>query len=113
MLISDNRYGAELVTDKGKVYKFDSIECLVNFAFAKNVVANEKYNLLVTYFSNPGKLNEARSAVYIHNDNFRSPMDLNVAAFSNVSDAQKFLSENGGRQITWIDVVEMVKQSTM
>ncbi|MGB5288980.1 MAG: hypothetical protein WBN42_10875, partial [Ignavibacteriaceae bacterium] len=26
MQISDNRYGAELVTDKGKVYKFDSIE---------------------------------------------------------------------------------------
>ena len=28
MMVMDKRYGAELVTDKGKIYFFDSIECL-------------------------------------------------------------------------------------
>jgi copper chaperone NosL len=31
MTIMDHRYGTEVVTDKGKVYKFDSVECLVEF----------------------------------------------------------------------------------
>ena len=29
MLIMDQRYGTEIVTTKGRVYKFDAIECLV------------------------------------------------------------------------------------
>ncbi len=46
MQISDNRYGAELVTDKGKVYKFDSIECLIEFAMVKNLIgdSNQKFS---------------------------------------------------------------------
>jgi copper chaperone NosL len=113
MLISDDRYGAELITDKGKVYKFDSIECLINFALAKNVVGDEKCILLVNYFSNPGILNDARSSLYIHNDNYRSPMGLNVSAFGNDSDVQKFLTGNDGKKITWLDVIEMVRQHSM
>src|SRR5690606_30570495 len=31
MTIADNRYGAELVTQKGKVYKFDAVECLTAY----------------------------------------------------------------------------------
>ena len=31
MMVMDKRYGAELVTDKGKIYFFDSIECLVGY----------------------------------------------------------------------------------
>ncbi len=45
MQISDNRYGAELVTDKGKVYKFDSIECLIEFAMVKNLIGDSNQNL--------------------------------------------------------------------
>ena len=109
----DDRYGAELITDKGKVYKFDSIECLINFALAKNVVGDEKYTLLVTDFAKPEKLIETKTSLYIHNENFRSPMGLNVSAFGINSDAQKFLAENGGEEITWLYVVEMVKQHSM
>ena len=31
MVIIDSRYGSELLTDKGKAYKFDAIECLIRF----------------------------------------------------------------------------------
>ena len=31
MVVSDQRYGAEIVTTKGKVYKFDSIECMAAY----------------------------------------------------------------------------------
>ncbi|OGU38157.1 MAG: hypothetical protein A2315_08125 [Ignavibacteria bacterium RIFOXYB2_FULL_35_12] len=113
MLISDNRYGSEVITDKGKIYKFDSIECLVEYALEQNILGDEKQTFLVTDFSNPLKLVDAKSAFYVHNDNIRSPMGLNVSAFGNESDMQKFFSDNNGRKIIWLDVIEMIKLSSM
>ena len=113
MLISDNRFGAEMVTDKGKIFKYDSIECLVDDALAKNLIADESQTLLVTDFYNPEKLIECKTSSYIHNENIRSPMGLNVSSFSNDADVQKFLSENGGQKISWLEVIEMVKQNRM
>ncbi len=113
MMITDNKYGSEIVTDKGKVYKFDSIECLIEFALEKNLVGDVNQTFLVTNFTNPENLIDARKAVYVHNDNFRSPMGLNVSAFESESEAQTFLSENDGKKLNWLDVIELVKQSIM
>jgi copper chaperone NosL len=113
MMITENKYGAEIVTDKGKVYKFDSIECLIEYALEKNSIGDDKQIFLVTNFAEPGKLIDVRNAFYAHNDDFRSPMGLNVSAFGREPEMQKFLSKSGGRKLTWIDVIEMVKQTTM
>ncbi len=50
MLITDNKYGAELITTKGKIYKFDSMECLVEFSLVKNTLGDITNNLFVTDF---------------------------------------------------------------
>lgn len=113
MMITDNKYGAEIVTGKGKVYKFDSIECLLEFAFERNIVGDDNQIFLVTDFSMPEKLIDARSAFYIHNDNFRSPMGLNVSAFENESEMKAFLLKDGGKKLSWLDLIEMANQSTM
>jgi copper chaperone NosL len=31
MSIVDQRFGSEIVTQKGKVYKFDAVECMINY----------------------------------------------------------------------------------
>ena len=110
MLIIDDRYGAEVLTDKGKVYKFDSIECLIGYTLTKNILGNAQTSFLVNDFSQPEKLIDAKTAFYVHNDNFRSPMSLNISAFEKESAAKKFISENGGSNLAWIDVIERVKQ---
>lgn len=113
MRVTDNKYGSEIVTDKGKVYKFDSIECLIEFALEKNIIGDVNQTFLVTNFANPGNLIDTRTAVYVQNDDYRSPMGLNVSAFGSESEAQKFLSENDGRKLSWFGVIELVKQSIM
>lgn len=113
MLISDNRYGAETITDKGKAYKFDSIECLIENAVENNLIGDEKHTFYVTDFANPNTFTNVRSTFFAHNDNIRSPMGLNVSAFSSKSDADKFLNDNGGTSKSWLDVIEMVKQNSM
>ena len=113
MLVTDNKYGAELVTDKGKIYKFDSIECMIEFSLVKNTLGDTNNKLLITGFDNPDNLVDARNSVYVKNDKFRSPMGLNVTAFNSEEQAQKFISENGGEKLSWVEVIELVKQRSM
>ncbi len=113
MLVTDNKYGAELVTDKGKIYKFDSIECMIEFSLVKNTLGDTNNKLLITDFDNPGILVDARNSVYVKNDKFRSPMGLNVTAFKGEEQVQKFISENGGEKLSWVEVIELVKQRSM
>ena len=113
MQITDNKYGAELVTDKGKIYKFDSIECMIEFSLVKNTLGDTNNKLLITDFDNPDNFIDARNSFYVKNDKFRSPMGLNVTAFNSEEQAQKFISENGGEKISWVEVIELVKQRSM
>ncbi|MGB5289798.1 MAG: nitrous oxide reductase accessory protein NosL, partial [Ignavibacteriaceae bacterium] len=108
-----NRYGAEMVTDKGKVYKFDSIECLTEFAVVKNLIGDSNQKFLVTDFAQPETFIDASTAFYVLNDNFRSPMGLNVSAFGSEISRQKFVAESGGSLLYWVDVIELVKQRSM
>ncbi|MDP2300864.1 MAG: nitrous oxide reductase accessory protein NosL [Ignavibacteria bacterium] len=110
MMISDNRYGAELITDKGKIYKYDSIECLIDYALGQNIIGESKQNFLIVDFSQPEKLVNARTAFYVHNNEFRSPMGLNVSAFENETDLQVFIKTNGGKKLSWPEVIELTKQ---
>jgi len=111
MQIRDNRFAAEIITDENKVYKFDSVECLIGFALAKNILDDKFLSLFVCDYQNPGKLLEVKYSFFTHNENFHSPMGLNVQTFSTESDRDKFIKENGGTEISWEDVVKMVKES--
>ncbi len=113
MQITDSRYGSELVTEKGKVYKFDSVECMAEFAMIKNLAGDSNQSLLVTDFFRPETFIDATSAFYVLNSNFRSPMGLNVSAFDGSVSGQKFVVENGGQILNWADVIELVKQKSM
>ena len=106
----EDKYGAELVTEKGKVYKFDSIECLIKYSLNKNLIGDQNHLMLISDFSKPGELVDARKSFYIHNNNFRSPMGLNVSAFMVESEQLKFIKENSGEKLSWIDVIELVKR---
>jgi copper chaperone NosL len=108
MQISDNRYAAKIVVKNDKLYKFDSIECLIGFTLVKNIVENDTMTYYVCDFSNPGNFQEVKKSFFVHNDKFMSPMALNVQSFSSQSDREKFVKENGGTEINWDDVVNMV-----
>jgi len=113
MLITDNRYGSELVTDKGKVFKFDEVSCMIEYALVKNFIGDANQKFLVTDFPNPATFIDATAAFYVENDNFRSPMGLNVMAFDSEISRQKFVAESGGSLLNWVDVIELVKQRSM
>ena len=103
MQISDARFGAELVTTKGKVYTFDSIECLLQF-HRQASIAGDVRSVWVSDYRRPGTLISALTASYVQLGAGRSPMGRGVLAVASESDAR--LVANGAGSIKrWADLL--------
>lgn len=109
MTIMDNKFGGELVTRRGKVYKFDDVNCLVNFYNSgSEPVADFQFKLVVDY-PQPGTLIEAEFAHYLKSDQIRSPMASEVAAFGDEAVMKKFKPEWKGIYLSWQEVLTQYK----
>lgn len=101
MTIMDRRYGTEIVTNKGKAYKFDSVECLVDYLKKNEQDSAEFKFILVTPFNQPGKLVDAAQSYVLHSKNLPSPMGLFLTAFESEATALQYKDEFGGRVYCW------------
>ncbi len=108
MGIMDRNYGSELITGKGKVYKFDSIECLASFIIKKE--AKSVKSIWVANFRNPDEFIEAEKAIYIKNDKIHSPMGLNVLALNSQKDKSDIINAYGGEVLEWKDILSLVEK---
>jgi copper chaperone NosL len=103
MKIMDQKYGAEMITSKGKVYKFDSAECLANFVKHEEAGKDAKL-MLVTDVAPPHSLIDAQSAMYLHSLQLPSPMGAFISAFSHADSLKKWRTTYPGDQWTWDEV---------
>ena len=101
MTIVDKAHAAEVVTTKGKAYKFDSGECMIRFVSNNEA---EYVMILVNDFNNPGNLVNAKACTYLVSPNIPSPMGANLSAFENAEAAQQLLQEKGGELYDWESV---------
>lgn len=109
MTIIDKKFGAEIVTRKGKIYKFDDLVCLVSF-IKTNAISNEEINnkLIIDYQKENNFLN-AEQSVYFVSDDLHSPMNGNAAAFSEKAEAQKFQNGKKGIIMDWNEIFNKYK----
>ncbi|WP_242157004.1 nitrous oxide reductase accessory protein NosL [Aestuariivivens sediminis] len=103
MTIVDKVHAAELVTQKGKVYKFDATECMIHFMKDFNVAEIELY--LSNNFTEPEVLIDATEATFLISKQIPSPMGAFLSAFKYRSDAEKIQQENGGRLYNWNELL--------
>lgn len=99
MTIVDKVHAAEIVTKKGKVYKFDASECMINFM--KDFDTSEIELYLSNNYTEPETLIDATKATFLISENIPSPMGAFLSAFKNKVDAEKFQAEKGGDLYTW------------
>ena len=104
MTISDNRFGAEIVTKKGKVYKFDDNHCVVSFLNANKIKKQDIAGVYFTNFSSPNELINIDNAYFLHSPGLKSPMNGNIAAFSNEDSLIQLLPIFKGDKISWEDM---------
>ncbi|MFA7444734.1 MAG: nitrous oxide reductase accessory protein NosL [Flavobacteriaceae bacterium] len=99
MSISDGKFGAEVITQKGRVYKFDDIFCLIEYTKSNQQTAIKAY--YVHDYAQDNVLIPAETAFYIKNGDINSPMRGNTAAFTSQDEADKFAVELNAEKTDW------------
>lgn len=99
MTIMDSKFGGEIVTKKGKIYKFDDAHCVAIFLERRGVELNNIHQTLFLDY-NDGEFVKVRSAEFVVSSQFKSPMGGNAAAFKNAAEARKKSAEIEGSKVT-------------
>lgn len=110
MVVSDPRFGAALVTSKGRTVVFDSVECLASwYTLSRGDRGRDVARTLwVSDFNHPGALLEASRARYLRVPGPASPMGKGLLAIASDGDAR--FVPGGGETFGWQDVVAIVRR---
>lgn len=101
MTLMDNKFGGEILTTKGKTYKFDDVICMFSFYNSGEVAHENMRQVLVVDFSQPGILTDAKGALYVKSDAIKSPMASNIAAFASEHALRILNAEWNGVEMNW------------
>lgn len=103
MTIVDQQHAAQYVTKKGKQFKFDAIECMVN-----DIADNGSEDIgifLVSDYGEPGTMTQAKEATYMICKEIKSPMGANLSGFHSMDHALATQAEKGGDLYTWSELL--------
>jgi len=103
MTIVDKTHAAEIVTDKGKVYKFDATECMINFMEEFDISTIKLY--LSNNYLEPEALIDATQATFLISENIPSPMGAFLSAFKTKPEASNKQTEKGGTLYSWDELL--------
>lgn len=103
MTIVDKIHAAEIVTKKGKVYKFDATECMINSFEEFNT--SEIAHFLSNNYTEPEALIDATKATFLISKNVPSPMGAFLSAFKNKIDAENLQNQKSGTLYSWEELL--------
>ena len=100
MTVADSRFASEIITDKGKIFKFDDVICMAAFMKSGKIDEKNISRLLLTDFSDNSFI-DAESAFILNSVELHSPMNGNAAAFLLKEEAENMKNDKGGEIIDW------------
>ncbi|MFO7589131.1 MAG: hypothetical protein R6X22_13870 [Gemmatimonadota bacterium] len=114
MAIEEPRFAAELVTERGRIYRFDAIECLAGYVLERAgedpLVADA--GLWVTDVRAPGAWLRVEEARFLRSPEIPSPMGMHLAAVPAEAGAAAgpFVPADA-ESLTWDGVLALVRDS--
>ncbi len=105
MGISDTRFGGELITKKGKIYKFDDLHCMAGFLKVNDAVAKDISKTLAIDFDTPNEFIDVQAASFVTSPELKSPMGSNSAGFHSKQAAEKYASGKEAEISNWSELI--------
>jgi len=105
MMITDNQFAAQAVTQKGKSIKFDAIECMAAYA-GEEKTELENARFWVSDFTVPGNWVEVDQAVIIRSEVINSPMGASLLAIGDADSASAHLAQFPAKKVQWEALVK-------
>lgn len=110
MSIIDLHFGGEVISKKGKVYKFDDTGCMISFLQSGSLNAAEISSTLVINHEKPNEFIDAATAWYLISPAMKSPMGSNAAAFENKTAAEALAKSGDDKLLDWNAYLEKSKE---
>ena len=107
MTIVDKQHASQIVTNKGKCFKYDAIECMIHALedFEENSIAL----YLVSDYKEPASLINALESSFIISENIPSPIGAFLSAFKDQSAVAQVQADKGGDIYNWEELKEHFK----
>ena len=99
MTIADGKYAAEVISEKGRVYKFDDIMCMVHYV--KENADTKIADYYVSDYLQDNMLIPAKTAFFIAGGTIQTPMRGGIIAFSFENKAKEFAAKFNAKAISW------------
>ncbi len=107
MMITDARFGGEVITRTGKVQVFDAVECLAAYVASADPALIR--SVWVSNFAHPGEWIEASTARFIIGASIGSPMGRSLLALDAGVPAEAAQRRYGGRLIGWSEMLRAAR----
>lgn len=104
MKIADGKFGAELITTKGRIYKFDDMHCMINYH--KENLATKIQSFYIHDFNQNNVLISAESAFYVKGGEINSPMRGNIIAVKTEKEAKNIALKYNASLISWSEIIK-------
>ncbi|MDO8966073.1 nitrous oxide reductase accessory protein NosL [Algoriphagus sp.] len=109
MTLMDPKFGAELVTEKGKVFVFDDVNCMLQYMDSEDGKSQMYKHILVIDYLNPGVLLDANYAFYLKSEEFKTPMASQIVAFPDYDLLKEYKNKTGGVYLAWGELTTQFK----
>ncbi|RYY20487.1 MAG: hypothetical protein EOO04_19965 [Chitinophagaceae bacterium] len=101
MTIMEPRFGAEIITAKGRIFKFDDVHCVDNYIQKEKIKQNDIKQTLFIDYNKENNFVDGATAFFVTSPQIKSPMNSNTAAFNTRDEAEKKAAETGGKVSDW------------
>lgn len=108
MIISEKPFATQLVTSKGKSFKFDSIECMAAYEIKYHPEGDNIHSKWFSDFQNPDESFELKNATIVTSQNVRSPMGLYLLAIPKTN-SSTFINSVDGSVLSWQETMNYVQ----
>jgi copper chaperone NosL len=100
MTIMDPKFSGEIITKKGRIFKFDDTHCIARFMERRGVEMASIHRTLFADYNQSGEWLDVEKAEFVVSSQFKSPMGGNAAAFRSKAEAEKKSAELPGSKVT-------------
>ncbi|HET6990784.1 MAG TPA: nitrous oxide reductase accessory protein NosL, partial [Bacteroidia bacterium] len=106
MTVIDKKFGGEIVTSKGKIYRFDDAQCLIDYLKSGEIEKGNQATIYLLDYSGDGSFITSDKAFLLKSDALHTPMNGNIAAFKDETSRQKVISTLQGTPVIWSELIK-------
>lgn len=99
MTIANAQYAAELITDKGRIYKFDDLSCMIHYIKENGGLPNAR--LFVNDYPTANKFIAFEQAFFLKGGSIHGPMGGKVIGFGSSAEAQNYQPKLQAEAVNW------------